>query len=120
MTTQLETEMSSEQRLDGDILAMLKDVMEDEFPVLIDTYLIDAVTRIKVLREALNEQDAETVRTTAHSFKGSSSNIGAAALAQLCLVIESSAHKGQLAGIESTLDEVEQEFIAVKQVLSEL
>jgi|TARA_B110000116_G_scaffold145681_1_gene126155 HPt (histidine-containing phosphotransfer) domain-containing protein len=112
--------MSSKQRLDGDILAMLKDVMEDEFPVLIDTYLIDAAIRIKALREALDEQDAEMVRITAHSFKGSSSNIGAAPLADLCMVIENSAHKGQLAGIESTLDEVEQEFMAVKQVLSEL
>ena len=112
--------MSSEQRLDGEILAMLKDVMEDEFPVLIETYLNDAVIRISALREALNEQDADTVRKTAHSFKGSSSNIGAAPLAQLCMSIENSAHKGQLAGLNSTLDEVEQEFMAVKQALSEI
>ena len=117
---QTEIEMSSKQRLDGDILAMLKDVMEDEFPILIDTYLMDAAIRIKALREALNEQDTETIRVTAHSFKGSSSNVGAAILAQLCMDIENSAHNGQLAGIESTLDEVEQEFMAVKQVLSEL
>lgn len=112
--------MGMASRLDTEILVMLKDVMEDEFPVLIETYLADGAVRISALRDALAAQDADTVRKTAHSFKGSSSNIGAAQLAQLCMVIEDSAHKGQLAGLDSMLDEVEQEFVAVRQSLSEL
>jgi HPt (histidine-containing phosphotransfer) domain-containing protein len=112
--------MSADQRLDSDILAMLKDVMEDEFPVLIETYLNDGVVRIQGLREALSKQDSDAVRQTAHSLKGSSSNIGAAVLAQLCMKIESCADKGQLAGLDSIVDEVEQEFTAVSQALSEL
>lgn len=111
--------MSADQRLDGDILAMLKDVMEDEFSVLIETYLSDGVNRIQDLRKALNNQDSDAVRQTAHSLKGSSSNIGAGPLAQLCMKIESCADKGQLAGLDSILDEVEQEFSAVSQALSE-
>lgn len=112
--------MSVDQRLDGDILSMLKDVMEDEFSVLIETYLSDGVLRIQDLRESLSRQDADTVRQTAHSLKGSSSNIGAGPLAQLCMKMESCADKGQLAGLDSILDEVEQEFAAVSQALSEL
>lgn len=112
--------MSADQRLDLDTLAMLKDVMEDEFSVLIETYLADAAVRVQALREALSQQDADTVRKTAHSFKGSSSNIGAGPLAQLCMRVENSAHAGQLAGLDSALDEIEQEFVAVKQALSEI
>lgn len=112
--------MSAEMRLDSDILAMLKDVMEDEFSVLIDTYLNDGEVRIQGLRQSLCNQDADAVRQTAHSLKGSSSNIGAGPLSQLCMKIENCADKGQLAGLDSILDEVEQEFAAVRQALSEL
>ena len=112
--------MSAHQCLDQDIIDMLQDVMENEFSVLIETYINDGEIRIATLRDVLAVQDADAASRCAHSLKGSSSNVGAAHLASLCLDVETRAHDGQLAGLELCVDKIEQEFIVVKQALSEI
>jgi len=112
--------VSAHQCLDQEIINMLKDVMEDEFSVLVETYLNDGDVRINTLRDTLAAQDADAVSRCAHSLKGSSSNVGAAYLANLCLEVETRALDGQLAGLELYVDKIEQEFIVVKQALSEI
>ena len=68
--------MNHTPRLDEEALAELQDVMEDEFGVLIETYLADSRTRISGLKEAADTGDAERLRKAAHSLKGSCINIG--------------------------------------------
>ena len=69
--------MNDKPHLDVEALAELQDVMEDEFDVLIQTYLADSRSRIDGLKEALATADPEHFAKTAHSFKGSCINIGA-------------------------------------------
>ena len=45
--------MGDKPHLDEEALAELQDVMEDEFEVLIQTYLADSQDRIHSLRQAL-------------------------------------------------------------------
>ena len=68
--------MNHTPRLDEEALAELQDVMEDEFGVLIETYLADSRTRISGLKEAVDTGDSERLRKAAHSLKGSCINIG--------------------------------------------
>ena len=69
-------------------LEELKGIMGDDFGLLIETFTRDSEQRLVSLSAAIDSQDAESLRSTAHSFKGSSSNVGAPALAEFCFHLE--------------------------------
>lgn len=75
-----------EIHLDPDVLTGLQEVMESEYPKLLDTFLDDSQKRIDALRKSRG--DAKALGRIAHSFKGSSGNLGAVRLAQLCQRLE--------------------------------
>lgn len=105
------------EHLDYDILNTLKQVMEDDFALLIDTFVQDSADRIKTLHEVIKGTDADSVRRAAHSFKGSSSNIGAVYLSSLCAAMEKKALGGSFEGLQSDLHLIEQEFAQVETLL---
>ena len=109
--------MSDVQHVNHDTLAGLREVMEDEFCHLIETYIADSQARISSLQRALVEADCDAVRRAAHSFKGSCSNIGAAGLVHLCQTIEQAAAEGVLEGLEHKLVELQAEFHQVQRQL---
>lgn len=76
------------ERLDQGLLSELETLMEDAFPSLLEAYLRDSELRLFEAAEAWEAGDLDGVRTSAHSLKGSSSNIGAADLARLCSELE--------------------------------
>ncbi|MCH4881141.1 Hpt domain-containing protein [Pseudomonas sp. TMW22090] len=78
--------------LNRDVLRALQEVMEDEYPMLLDIFLADAEERLVILR---GTQDAAQLMETAHSFKGSCSNMGAVRLAELCNELEQRAKNGR-------------------------
>lgn len=110
----------SSSHVDIEALETLKEVMEDEFQLLIDTFVQDSTDRLGALREALANGDADGLRRAAHSFKGSSSNIGAIPLSEICFVIEEGGRNNQLDGLDQKLAEAEAEFEAVKVELANL
>ena len=71
----------SDIHLDSSVLVTLQDVMEDEYPVLLDTFLVDSEERLLILHQAEQAADALALQLAAHSFKGSCSNMGALILA---------------------------------------
>ena len=101
----------TEKHLNRDVLIALQEVMEDEYPELLDTFINDSLGRLLVLR---NAQDATQLMNAAHSFKGSSSNMGAAHLAELCHELEQRAKQKKLVGIERLIESVEVEFATVR------
>ena len=70
--------------LDAVAVAELREALGDAFPVAVATFLADTPLRLAALREALAQNDADGLRRQAHTLKGSSGNMGAAALAALC------------------------------------
>ncbi len=110
----------SQAHLDSDVIEMLKDVMEDEFQSLIETFLLDGATRVEQMRVSLEANDGPELRKAAHSFKGSAGNLGAVQLAALLLHVETAAYENQLANLASIIDQCEQEFSVVKLQLSEV
>jgi HPt (histidine-containing phosphotransfer) domain-containing protein len=105
------------EHLDYDTLTMLKQVMEDDFALLIDTFVQDSTDRISTLRNIITGVDSDAIRRAAHSFKGSSSNIGALHLAALCSVLEKKALENNLEGLVCDLDSIETEFAQVLSLL---
>jgi histidine phosphotransfer protein HptB len=106
----------SEIHLDRDVLSTLREVMEEGYPELLDTFLEDSEARLRVLHEA---RDAEKLSATAHSFKGSSSNMGALRLAELCGELEQRAKQPSLGGIEKLVNEIDSEFAFVRTLCRE-
>lgn len=76
----------SNDSLDLRALTELQDIMEEDFTLLIETFISDADDRMNDIVQAVG--DWQRLRRAAHAFKGSSSNIGAIKLAQLCKALE--------------------------------
>lgn len=104
----------SDIHIDSAVLAALQDVMEDEYPVLLDTFLVDSEERLLLLRQAQQEADAQNLRLAAHSFKGSCSNMGANMLAGLCKQLEEVGRREQLDLAAELIEQVEREFAIVR------
>lgn len=104
----------SDIHLDSSVLEVLRDVMEDEYPLLLQTFLQDSEERLRLLRQTESSVDAQAMRLAAHSFKGSCSNMGALLLAGLCKQLEELARREQLSGAPALLEQIEREFAIVR------
>lgn len=82
--------------LDGVLERTLREIMQEEYPHLLETFRDDSFQRLALLRAALAAGAAEEIRQLAHSFKGSSSNMGAVRLAERCRQLESLAREARL------------------------
>jgi histidine phosphotransfer protein HptB len=97
-------------RLNLDMLNELKMLMEEDFQLLIDTYCEDGAQKLDGLKLAIAEQNAKDVREFAHSLKGSSSNVGAEVLADLCYQMEAKGKNEDLTGTEPLFTQIVTEF----------
>ncbi|WPN96759.1 Hpt domain-containing protein [Pseudomonas sp. MUP55] len=101
----------AEIHLDPNVLSGLQEVMEAEYPRLLETFLHDCEERVTALRKA--RDDAKALGRIAHSFKGSSGNLGAVRLAQLCERLEAES-VGAQAGLGALVDQIDHEFALVR------
>lgn len=109
--------MTDRASLDETALAELQDVMEDEFGILVETFLTDSRARLDTLRELLSQGDAEQLAKAAHSFKGSCINMGAQRLSGLCAQAELAGRSRDFAAVLTLLDRMEAEFAEVGRLL---
>lgn len=100
-----------ETHMDRSVLNALREVMEDGYPDLLDIFLADSEERLKVLRAA---DSAALLVETAHSFKGSSSNMGAVRLTELCHRLEQQASSSLCTGVQELVREIDREFAAIR------
>jgi len=98
--------------LDPEVLSGLQEVMEGEYPKLLDTFLDDSQKRVEALRKA--RDDAKALGRIAHSFKGSSGNLGAMRLAQLCQRLEVESVGAGVGDLGALVDQIDREFALVK------
>ncbi len=104
----------SDIHLDDAVLAGLQDVMEDEYPTLLDTFVADSEERLRLLHKALSEGNAQELRQAAHSFKGSCGNMGAVLLASLCKELEDAGRREALELAPALVEQIEREFAIVR------
>ncbi|MCX4028898.1 Hpt domain-containing protein [Endozoicomonas sp. SM1973] len=106
-----------ESHVDLDAILELKAVMEDEFAMLVETFMRDSSMRIEGMASAIAESDAYRLRELAHSMKGSCFNMGIMPLGNMCLTLEEKGKKGDIRGTETVLADIEQEYKLVEGFL---
>jgi len=99
--------------LDEATLNELEALLEDDFIDLVDTFLKDAQVRYDELAQTVKSKVAEDIRRAAHSFKGSSLNVGATRLAAHCRELEDHAREGRTVYAKELLDKIHQEMTVV-------
>jgi two-component system sensor histidine kinase/response regulator len=110
-----------EDSLDQDVLATLRSIEKDGEPgfvaELAEMFLRDADTRIGTLREDAHTNEFASIERTAHSLKGSCSNMGAAKLAAICASLEEVAASRDSGMTDQLLERLEVEFGMVRLAL---
>lgn len=103
--------------LDFTMIEQLKALMEDDFWLLINTFIDDGDNRIKQLEAAFQASDQQQIMEIAHSLKGSSSNLGATILSDLCYQLQTQALEKSMADLAHFLPEVKQAYLEVRTEL---
>lgn len=90
---------------------------------MVDLFLTHAKDRMDQIREGLSASRPETAETGAHTLKSSAGNVGAQRVQRLAQEAESLAEEGNLAGLQSLLPSLEEEFdaacVALRRILEE-
>ena len=103
----------TDTHIDREALSVLREVMEEGYPELLDTFLADSEIRLAELQRTA---DTKALSEVAHSFKGSASNMGAVRLAELCRELESGAKDKSPEEIVKLVAEISVEFAEVRPV----
>ena len=98
--------------LDVEVVSELQDIMGQDFQMLVESFQRDGEQRLAALDQAFAQGDANTLRSQAHSFKGSSSNLGTTYVAGLCMDLETLllapwGDTGWLGGVRNTTFSIE-------------
>lgn len=85
------------------LLEELRGFMEEDVFTLIDEFEMDTQERLATIGRAIENQDAETLRTVAHTVKGGAASLGADSLSQHFRGLE-------LRGRDASFQNIEQDF----------
>jgi DNA-binding response OmpR family regulator len=99
--------------LDKDRVRELQELACDDpalLDELIDLFLTEAPKLIDQMRRATEDEDGPALRRAAHTLKGSSGQMGALRIQDICATIETLAGTGSLVGVEPLLSEVSLAF----------
>ena len=117
----------SNNPVDFNVLSTLRDVMEAEYPALLKVFISDSTLRVNDMTLLLRDPSFTASATAslqrlglmAHSFKGSTGNMGATHLSELCLQLEEQG-RGMVAAddaqIRSLVSQIRDEFFVVRAI----
>jgi CheY-like chemotaxis protein len=105
--------------LDEKVLHELREIMDDDYLALLQTYLRNAPQLVAQVREAITRSDVEAMVLPVHSLKSSSANVGALQLSELARDAERLARGGNLAEAEAAFRAVDAAFGAAEAALRE-
>jgi two-component system, sensor histidine kinase and response regulator len=84
---------------------------------LIDTYLLDAAALLRAMQHAIEVDNAEELRRSAHSLKSSSASLGASGLADVCAEVEQQARAGVPSDAAERVLEMQAAYTTVEREL---
>ena len=114
---------NGDRALDPVVLEGLADLDDGEESIVAELagiFLEDASSRIEILREAVEKDDADSISKTAHTLKGSSGNMGAHRIQALCTKLQEAGESGNLAAAPGLIERIEAEFDRARPELAEL
>lgn len=104
--------------LDTGVVESLRDLGGDEMLLeLVQLFFDDALSNLAALKEAIEKQDATSVERVARALKGSSGNMGATRMANLCGQLQYVGALDDLAAAPALLERLEVEFEHVRSAL---
>jgi PAS domain S-box-containing protein len=77
---------------------------------ILNRFLEDSSGRIAALRAAIDREEPNIVAEVAHAMKGSSANVGASAMAQVCKILQDLGRSGSVVGALDKLLELERVY----------
>lgn len=95
--------------LDPAVQSALRELMQDDYPLLLDTFVQDGEKRLAILASSLQQQQWDAFRQAAHSFKGSCGNMGAEALQHAC-------ERAEQAGLQHDAELASQCYEEIRQL----
>jgi CheY-like chemotaxis protein len=106
---------------DADMLSRLSQ-LQDEHGVelvveLVELFVSNTPMMVTAMREALAQGDPNGLKQTAHTLKGSSSNLGAEPMTSLCMALEEHGQAGKMQAAVPLIDKLEQEFSRIRLTL---
>ena len=93
--------------LDTEIIAELRDAMEESFTELILMFLNDLPLQLDRLQIAVSENDTEEVDHIAHKLKSSCGSLGALRLAELIRQMEQAGRQKTMVGTVDLLQRIQ-------------
>jgi PAS domain S-box-containing protein len=103
------------------IRALRRPGRPDPVAQILTSFLDSSATYIGAIQQAMVHQDAAALFHAAHALKSSSAMIGAMGLSSILKDIEIMGRQGNVAGVQTRMDELDRVYEAVKQaVLNEL
>ncbi|BAY80692.1 two-component hybrid histidine kinase [Calothrix parasitica NIES-267] len=107
--------------IDTQILQELKDMAGDDasemITEVIDSYFEDAPPKLQEIYRAIDQQDSEELRNSAHALKSLSVTIGAVLLAQVSSKLEAIGRSGTTSNASTLLETLDIEYQRVKTAL---
>lgn len=112
--------MKARAPLDMELVGELKEIMAEGFVTLVESYQRDSAERLAAMQGALEAEDRAQLRQLAHSLKGSSSNLGAVKVAELCIALESHMAEAPAAELQGLLDALNEAYATAIEALRAL
>ena len=110
--------MSSDQSpVDAETLDSLRELMEEEFPELVQSYLDDTRDLLDKIADAIKNGDTKELQLHAHALKSSSANMGALGVSSNAAELERLGKEGTTENAAPLLDNVREEYANVRTVL---
>ena len=105
--------------IDRSILDEMAEIMGEEFPDLVRTYLDSAPDLIQQLQSAVQQDGVDALIGPAHSLKASSNDLGATQLAEVAQAIEHAARTGDISARDH-VPKLQGQFEAARAELQEV
>jgi PAS domain S-box-containing protein len=110
--------------LNADVIGRLRELQAATDPSLMSqifaSFISDGTERVRILKNSIQEHDAEAVRKTAHALKGACNTIGAQRMADIAHQLEATASTAKRLVLAELAEQVENEFGLVKMELAGL
>jgi len=107
--------------VDPETIEQLRFLEDDDQPnvvaELLTLFIEHAPPKLEALRAAADSGDLTALKRAAHSLKGSSANIGARGMQQICERLEHEVTADALADARSLVAQLGEEFAVVEQAL---
>jgi HPt (histidine-containing phosphotransfer) domain-containing protein len=87
---------------------------------LIELFLTNTPDVLMKMRQAIAQDDADTLKTCAHTLKSNCARLGASICSRICLNLEMMGQNGHLDGGDEKLAELELEYERVEQSLRKM